>query len=107
MDQLISKGWGSGALYVLRTVVDIKIRYLSVNFFFIMILLNTVFATQTIASIANANNLSPENTPAEYGNMITGLECGALLLSSPFYLMAGLALRKIYKEKNVDLKEEA
>lgn len=49
LDQLVGKGWGSSAMFMLRTIVDPKISYLSVNLFMILICINSMITSMSIA----------------------------------------------------------
>jgi hypothetical protein len=99
LEYFIAKGWTSGAMYILRTIVDPSIAYMGISCFIVLTSINSMFTTNLLAIIVQERNIGPLTDPAEYGNLVTCFTTIPCLLCTPFFLYAGLMMRRIKREK--------
>lgn len=102
MEKVIGRGWGASAMYMLRTIVDPSIAYLSVNLFLVITCLNSMFTTQFVAFFVDKYNITPEQTPSDYGKLITLVTTLPLIICLPFFIYSGLTVRDVCRNMSLD-----
>jgi len=71
LEYFLSKGWTSGAIFVLKTVVDPSISYLSISLFILLTSINSMLSANIMAFYVEKYDIDPINSPAEYGKLVT------------------------------------
>jgi hypothetical protein len=99
LEFFIGKGWTSGALLILRTVVDPSIAYLGISCFIVLTSINSIVMANGLAWIVSKYNIGPLSNPTEYGNLVTAFTTIPCLICIPFFLYAGVIMRNIKREK--------
>ena len=100
LEYFFAKGWTSAAILILKTVVDPSIAPLSVSMFMLTASVVSTVSSQAIGDLTFILNLSPTETPAAYGNLITLFTVVPTLISIPLFFKSGLAMRSIKQQKS-------
>jgi hypothetical protein len=99
LEWFLAKGWTSGAIYILKIVVDPSISHLSISFFIMLTSVNSFISANIMAYIVEKNDIDPLTTPKEYGTLVTYMTTIPLVVCAPFFIYAGLVMRSIKKNK--------
>lgn len=59
VELFVGRGWGSSALFMLRSMVEPEIAYLSVNLFMLLTSLNATITSETVAFIVKKYDYDP------------------------------------------------
>ena len=108
LEYFFAKGWTAPAILILKTVVDQSVQQLSVAMFLLTTNLVNTIAAYTMGYLATKYNLHPTDSPRKYGQLITILTTVPCALSAPFFLISGLKMRNLKRQKIAmgELKKE-
>lgn len=95
LEWFLAKGWTSGALLILRTIVDPSIAYMGISCFIILTSINSMVTTNLLALFVEKYKISPLEAPQEYGELVTAFTIIPCVLCVPFFIYAGLIMRKM------------
>lgn len=99
LEYLISRGWGSTAIFMLKEIVDPSIKSLAISMYVLLISVNSIFSASVMAFFVDLYELEPLTTPKEYGNLVTVFTVAPLILCCPFFMYAGIKVRNMKREK--------
>lgn len=102
-EYLLAKGWSAPAISMLQTVVDPKIKGTAVAMFMFVASVISSFAAVLLGNLIAEFDYSPEETPAEYGNLLAAATILPCILSMPCFLIAGFRYRAV---KNAQIAAE-
>jgi len=83
------KGWSGPAISMLQTVVPPQIKGTAVAMFMFFSAILSSFTSIIIGGVTTSFNLSPEDTPRQYGLVIALMVISPSIISIPFFYLAG------------------
>ena len=89
MEYALAKGWSGPAISMLQTVVQPQIKSTAVAMFMFFSAILQSFSSVLIGGVTTSMNLSPEETPKQFGIVIACVTITPSFLSIPFFYFAG------------------
>ena len=106
LEYFIAKGWTSSAILILKTVVDPSISYMGISMFILLTCINGMIAQNVLAFIMHTYDIHPQESPGDYGLLVTFFTTIPCLICVPFFLHAGCIMKKIKKQNIVEGVED-
>jgi hypothetical protein len=99
LEYFLAKGWTSGAIFILKTVVHPSITYLSISIFILLTSLNSIVSANIMAFMMDKYDIKPRENPDKYGTLVTLQTTIPLILCVPFFFYGGLIMRNVKRKK--------